>query len=83
MVELTQELKIAVAQDELQQWLEQHYRLELRARGHKAAGNQRGLEAVAAELAVVEAMLDVLRAELAELESPSTGPSTGSGRGSG
>lgn len=67
LAELEKETKITVAQDELRQWAMQHYRLQLRARGHKAAGNQQGVEAVAAELATVEAMLDTLRDEVASL----------------
>lgn len=68
-MELTKEDKLTIVNDEIRQQTGLHYRLQLRARGHKAADNQRGLDEVSNALAAVEAQLDELRAELEMLQS--------------
>lgn len=68
-MELSKDDKIAIVKDEIRQQTGFHYRLQLRARGHKAAGNDSGLNEVSLALAGVEAQLDELRAELAQLEA--------------
>jgi hypothetical protein len=66
-VELNKGEKVAIIKDEIRQQTALHYRFQLRARGHKAAGNQRGLDETSNALAGIEAIIDALNDELASL----------------